>query len=123
MSMAEKEMATEGTLWFVDLVDRDKTMLLPIISALTWLTQIELGAGVHYAARPTLRLAARLTTVATISLSSTLPAGVFVFWITSNLFAIARALVVSRDPVRRLLGIPLASEIKKLRHLPRRRGW
>ena len=40
LAMAETSMAEEGVLWFPDLIERDKTQLLPIISALTWLWQV-----------------------------------------------------------------------------------
>jgi YidC/Oxa1 family membrane protein insertase len=120
LCMVEPQLAEEGALWFPDLIEQDHTMLLPILSGLTWLAQVELGAGVHYGSWPTVRLMVRTLSVATISLAATLPSGVFVFWITSNLFAVARALVLQRDSVRRLLKIPLRSEIAALSHLP---GW
>jgi hypothetical protein len=39
--------------------------------------------------------------------------------VTSNLFAVARGYVTRFDGVRRVLGIPLASEIAALTHLPK----
>jgi membrane protein insertase Oxa1/YidC/SpoIIIJ len=44
-SMSEPTMATEGLLWFPDLISPDATSLLPILSALTWLWNVEMGAG------------------------------------------------------------------------------
>jgi YidC/Oxa1 family membrane protein insertase len=122
LAMAEPSMAYEGTLWFPDLIQRDKTQLLPILSALTWLWQVEMGAGVHYTAMPTLRIVTRTVAVAMIPLSATLPAGVFVFWITSNVFAIARGYALKTDAMRRLLHVPLSRQIDKLTHLPLWRG-
>jgi YidC/Oxa1 family membrane protein insertase len=118
LAMGEPGMATGGNLWFIDLVAQDSTHILPIVSALTWLWNVEMGAGVFYGASPSLKLAARMSSVATIPLSATLPSGVFIFWITSNLFAVARGYAMRPDAVRRLLKMPLASEIKKLSHLP-----
>jgi membrane protein insertase Oxa1/YidC/SpoIIIJ len=118
LCLAEPSMAEEGTLWFPDLVERDDTKLLPILSALTWIWQVEMGAGVHYAALPGVRLGARLCSVAMIPLGATLPSGVFVFWITSNVFAIARGYAARTNWLRSRLNIPLRSEIAALKHLP-----
>ena len=122
LCIADPLMAIEGLLWFPDLIAQDKTQLLAILSALTWLCQVEIGAGSHYQAWPALRLTARLMAVSMISLSATLPSGVFVFWITSNLFAVARGQFTRLDPVRRFLRIPLQREIDALTHIPVPRG-
>jgi membrane protein insertase Oxa1/YidC/SpoIIIJ len=116
-SLAEPTMANEGMLWFPDLVGHDPTYLLPTISALTWLWNVELGAGVHYHAWQNPRVAARAIAVASIQLTSTLPAGVLLFWVTSNMFAVARTFVVRGDSMRRLLNIPLREEMANLPHV------
>ena len=56
------------------------------------------------------------------ALASTLPAGVLLFWVTSNLFAVARGAVARTNAVRRALGVPLAKEVAALAHLPPWRG-
>ena len=111
-------MATEGALWFSDLVAVDQTQLLPILSNLTWLWQVEIGAGAYYAAMPRVRLVARTLAAATVPLAATLPSGVFVFWLTSNIFAIARGYAARLPAVRAVLGIPSLREIDALSHLP-----
>ena len=45
LCLAEPAMAREGALWFTDLVTPDTSSLLPIASNLTWLAQVEVGAG------------------------------------------------------------------------------
>ncbi len=122
LALSEPKMATEGALWFPDLVARDKTQFLPIISAVTWLWQVEMGSGVHYAAWPSLRLATRVTALAMVPLTATLPSGVFVFWVTSNLFAVVRGYAARSDVVRRALRIPFQKDIALLTHLPRYKG-
>jgi YidC/Oxa1 family membrane protein insertase len=119
ISMSEPSMATEGALWFPDLLAADTTYLLPVFSAITWLWAVELGSGVYYAAWPNVRLVTRTLAMAFIPVTATMPAGVFVFWLTSNLFAIARTYLTRLDSVRRLLRIPLRSEVAKLSHLPK----
>ncbi len=119
MCLTEPRMETDGVLWFPDLIERDETQLLAIISALTWLWNVEIGAGVHYSTHRTLRNSVRLGAVSFISLSSTLPAGVFVFWITSNVFALARGYILRGDAVRKYLHIPTQKTIAGLTHLPK----
>jgi len=119
LCMTEPDMAQEGTLWFPDLIARDDSYLLPILSGLTWLWQTEMGAGIHFRTYPAIRTTVRCIAAATIPLAATLPSGVFVFWITSNLFAIARGYVLRHDFARRRLGIPLMKDVMALPHLPK----
>lgn len=114
----EPGMAAGGALWFADLAAPDATNLLPILSSLTWLANVEMGAGVYYEAWPMTRLAARLGAVAFIPLAETVPSGVLLFWLVSNCFAVGRGALLRRDSVRRLLGIPLQAQIAALTHLP-----
>lgn len=112
-------MANEGALWFHDLIAPDPTFLLPVLSAVTWLWVVEAGAGHYYYAWPQTRAVARAAAFAFIPITTTLPAGIFMFWLTSNSFALLRTYVLRNDAVRRALDIPLASEINKLSHLPK----
>jgi membrane protein insertase Oxa1/YidC/SpoIIIJ len=52
------------------------------------------------------------------ALSATMPSGVLIFWTTSNIFAITRGYITRFDSARKLLNIPLQTEIAKLQHLP-----
>ena len=115
-------MATEGFLWFTDLVAVDSTYALPIASAMTWLWNVEAGGGVFYDYWQRPKMLARTAAVAFIPLTATLPAGVFLFWVTSNVFAVARTYVMRTDAARRMLRVPLRSEIAALAHLPRSIG-
>eukprot|EP01092_Planopodium_desertum_P008677 TRINITY_DN3681_c0_g1_i1.p1 TRINITY_DN3681_c0_g1~~TRINITY_DN3681_c0_g1_i1.p1 ORF type:complete len:321 (+),score=-15.01 TRINITY_DN3681_c0_g1_i1:25-987(+) len=121
LSIAEPGMTTGGTLWFIDLVEADPTWMLPTISALTWLWAVECAAGAHYFGWPAVRTVARSIAIAFIPVTSTLPSGVFIFWITSNLFAIGRTYFLRLDSVRRYFGMPLVSEINSLPYLPERK--
>lgn len=117
MCLTEPRMEVEGLLWFPDLIERDETQFLAIISCLTWLLNIEIGAGVHYTNHRTLRTAVRLGAVSMISLSATLPSGVFVFWITSNVFALCRGFLMRSDTIRIFFRIPTQRTIASLPHL------
>ena len=118
LTLLEPGLRTGGALWFPDLASPDATHLLPILSAVTWLANVELGAGFQYSALPTARLTARTAAVAFIPLAETIDAGVLLFWITSNLFALARGAALRANPVRAALGIPLHATILALKHLP-----
>lgn len=119
LSIAEPSMTTGGALWFKDLVASDPTFVLPTMSGLMWLWVVECAAGVHYFAWPNVRTSSRCIALAFIPVTSTLPSGIFIFWITSNIYAIAQTYILRFDAVRRALRIPLASEIKYNEILPK----
>jgi membrane protein insertase Oxa1/YidC/SpoIIIJ len=60
-----------------------------------------------------LRLWTRLAAIAFIPVTGGVPSGVLLFWITSNLWEMARINVLNHDSVRRKLGIPTRDEIPK----------
>ena len=120
LCLAGEGMADEGALFFPDLMSPDSTQLLPVASGLTWLLNIEAGAGAHYAAQPALRLGTRLGAVAFIPLAQTIPSGVLIFWVTSNLFAVVRGRVARNPSLRKALGIPLSEHLAPF--LPRAVG-
>ena len=112
LCLKEPAMATEGLLWFPSLLAADSTNLLPILSALTWLVNFESGVGARdYHDRLEVKSRVRTLAATTWMLAANLPAGVHLFWIVSNSFAIARGRVVGLDRVRAALGIPLAAEV------------
>ena len=51
--------------------------------------------------------------VAFIPVTGGVPSGVLVFWVTSNLWEMARIQILNRDSVRRALNIPIRSEVPK----------
>ena len=69
-----------------------------------------------------MRLAVRIVAAATVPLAATLPTGVFVFWLTSNAFALTRGYVLRLPAIRRRLGIPPQAQIDALPYLPAWRG-
>jgi YidC/Oxa1 family membrane protein insertase len=119
VSLTTPAMANEGCLWFTDLLLPDSTNLLPILSAVTWLLNIESGAGVYYHSHQKLQLIVRSAAYLCWALAAPIPSGVLLFWTTSNVFAITRGYITRFDKVRKALGIPLSSEIAKLTHLPK----
>ena len=100
LALAEPTMITGGALWFVDLVLPDPTWMLPVASSLTWLTLLERTAGYMYLSHEDWRSLARTLAIAFIPVVANMPAGVFCFWITANLFSLGRVMVLNQDAVR-----------------------
>lgn len=119
LALAEPSMTVGGALWFVDLVLPDPTWMLPVASSITWLALLEMTGGYFFLSQANFRSIARTCAVAFIPVVANMPAGVFCFWITANLFSMVRVSVLNHDVVRRFFGIPLRSEIASLAHIPR----
>lgn len=97
-----------GFAWFHDLTAADPTLVLPSLSAFTWLVSIELGLrGI-----PTWDRSSALTNILRflpavfLPVTFHLPAGVFMYWLTSNLFAILRLSLMQISAFRRLMRVP-----------------
>jgi YidC/Oxa1 family membrane protein insertase len=76
-----------GILWFQDLSHADPTYLLPIISAVTMLCATEITLK---NADPQQRWLMRLLPIGFTVFLISFPAGLFVYWITSNLVTIVQ---------------------------------
>jgi membrane protein insertase Oxa1/YidC/SpoIIIJ len=74
---------------------------------------------VYYHAWPSPKTVARLVAVSSIPLTASMPSGVLLFWSVSNIFAVARTYLMRTDTARAALGIPLASQVAALTHLPK----
>ena len=85
--------ASGGLLWFTDLTRADPYFILPLLSA-----SILLAAG-EVSARnvdPQQRRLMRLLPVALTAFIARFPAGLFVYWVTSNAFTLIQNLIVYR---------------------------
>jgi YidC/Oxa1 family membrane protein insertase len=76
-----------GILWFQDLSQADPTYLLPILSAVTMLGATEITLK---NVDPQQRWLMRLLPVGFTVFLLSFPAGLFVYWITSNLFTLVQ---------------------------------
>lgn len=80
-----------GILWFQNLSQADPTYLLPILSAVTMLASTEITAkNIDPQQRWLMRLLPLVFTIFLISF----PAGLFVYWVTSNLVTLAQNYVI-----------------------------
>ncbi len=71
-----------GILWFTNLSAHDPYFILPIISAITLLLAMEISSA---SMEPQQRWIMRLLPIVVTFFTWTFPAGLFMYWITSNL--------------------------------------
>jgi YidC/Oxa1 family membrane protein insertase len=98
-----------GTAWFTDLSAVDPTYLSPLVSALTFLATVELGAVDGMQGNPAARnvkLGMRALAVAMVPLTAGFPQGVFVYWVTSNCFSFVQAAAFKWQRLRHWCRIP-----------------
>jgi YidC/Oxa1 family membrane protein insertase len=100
-----------GAAWFPNLAVADPTYGLPLASAALFLATVEAGAadgmqGQDPTTLKRMKLLMRCLAVGLVPLTASMPAGVFVYWATSNAYSLAQALALKTAPVRRLMGVP-----------------
>jgi len=101
-----------GMLWFQNLSAPDPTHLLPIISALTMLAATEITAK---NIDPQQRWLMRLLPIGITVFLINFPAGLFVYWITSNLVTLVQNYVIyHHGPGRRPPGFEPTSIFPRL---------
>lgn len=104
-----------GAAWFPNLAAADPTYGLPLASAALFLATVEAGAadgmqGQDPATLKRMKFLMRGLAVGLVPLTASMPAGVFVYWATSNAYSLAQALALKTAPVRRLMGVPEPSK-------------
>jgi YidC/Oxa1 family membrane protein insertase len=101
-----------GILWFQNLSNPDPTYLLPIISAVTMLAATEITAK---NIDPQQRWLMRLLPIGITVFLINFPAGLFVYWITSNLVTLVQNYVIyHHGPGRRPPGYEPTSIFPRL---------
>ncbi|KAG2389229.1 hypothetical protein C9374_014629 [Naegleria lovaniensis] len=96
-----------GIMWFQDLSAIDPTMTLPVISAVTWLITVEMGAAEpRTETMRQVRSVMRFVTAVMVPITGALPSGVFVYWITSNVFSMIQIYTMRLPAVRKFFNIP-----------------
>ncbi len=88
-----------GILWFQDLSHMDPYLILPIVSALTMLAGIEITSK---SVEPQQRWLMRVMPLGFTIFLWRFPAGLFVYWITSNLVTLAQNyLIYNQGPAKK----------------------
>jgi YidC/Oxa1 family membrane protein insertase len=85
--------ASGGLLWFTDLTEADPYFILPILSASILLAAGEVSAR---NVEPQQRWMMRFLPVALTAFIARFPAGLFVYWVTSNAVTLTQNLLVYR---------------------------
>lgn len=80
-----------GILWFTNLSNPDSLYILPVVAAITMLASMEVT---NKSMEPQQRWIMRIMPVGFIFFTYWFPAGMFVYWITSNLVTLVQNLVI-----------------------------
>lgn len=101
---------TAGGLYHVmDLSMADPYYILPVISSLTLLLPQEIlgNTEMQQGTFEKMKWAFRGFAVLMVPLAGTLPSGLFIYWITSNIWTFFQLAAMRMNPIRRVLGLPL----------------
>lgn len=100
---------TGGALWFTDLSTPDELYIMPVIAALTFIVNVELGAAEGMEANPNgaqQKLILRVISLIMLPFMMTFPKALLCYFITSNLSSLLQASVLRRPAIRKALGLP-----------------
>lgn len=98
-----------GLWWFEDLTEADPLLLLPLACLGSTYLNLEMGFARLHESQTVLRFVKdnlQLFLILGAPLTSTLPAGVFVYWLTSSLCGHAQHFALKSPAVRAALGFP-----------------
>eukprot|EP00898_Chlorokybus_atmophyticus_P001449 jgi/Chlat1/2304/Chrsp17S02799 len=109
----------EGGPWFLsNLAQADPTYVMPVLTGMSLLLTVELGAmdGMEGQAPEQLKRMKnmfRIMAVAMVPLTANLPAGIFAYWLTSNICSLAQTAGIRFLGLRKKFGIPETSHLSK----------
>ncbi|CAO3610151.1 unnamed protein product [Cunninghamella echinulata] len=97
-----------GMGWFTDLTAQDPYYILPAVSALGMLAVLEAGTEAGAATPQTkgMKNFMRGITVLMVPFTAWMPSGVFVYWVTSNIYSLAQVMALKNPGIRKSLNIP-----------------
>jgi len=102
-------LETGGLAWFEDLTEADPLLILPALCLGSTYMNLELGFARLHESQTILRFLKdnlQLLLILGAPVSSTLPAGVFVYWFTSSMYGHAQHFALRNASVRDVLGFP-----------------
>ncbi len=103
-------LETGGLAWFEDLNEADSLLILPALCLGSTYMNLELGFARLHESQTILRFLKdnlQLLLILGAPVSSTLPAGVFVYWFTSSMYGHAQHFALHNASVREMLGFPV----------------
>jgi len=113
MASGVPSFTTGGPSMYPDLSIADPTYSLPILSSLTFLASVELGTveGMQTSQSVQMKWFLRALAIAMVPLTASFPQGVFVYWITSNIFSGVQTTFTRNKAFKSAMGIPDVSAI------------
>lgn len=113
MASGVPSFTTGGPSMYPDLSIADPTYSLPILSSLTFLASVELGTveGMQTSQSVQMKWFLRALAIAMVPLTASFPQGVFVYWITSNIFSGVQTTFTRNKAFKSTMGIPDVSAI------------
>jgi YidC/Oxa1 family membrane protein insertase len=102
------DLAHGGALWFEDLTLPDETLALPLVAiGLTYANlEMSLGKAPPGTVFHWLKDTGQVLLIAAMPLTTALPQGVFLYWVTNAAFSAVQTRAVRADGVRAALGLP-----------------
>ncbi|KAG7400327.1 hypothetical protein PHYBOEH_006267 [Phytophthora boehmeriae] len=108
------EYAHEGVGWVQDLSVADPTMALPVISSALMVASIEVGGdGLAPEMKDKMKFGMRCFALVMVPLTMNFQSGIFVYWVTSNMFTLTQSIIMRSKLVKRALSIPV-EEVQRL---------
>lgn len=102
-------LSTGGMLWFPDLTAPDPYVIMPVLSATTFLLMTEVGKDQMMASDPargkTMVNVFRALAVAMVPMTMNFNSAVFVYWTTNNSFSLLQSLILKQSFVKKAFGI------------------
>jgi YidC/Oxa1 family membrane protein insertase len=106
MSAGVPSFATGGASWFTDLSVADATYALPLLSSLTFLLSVETNPPNGTEPQVGMKWGMRALAAVMIPLTASFPQGVFVYWVTTNVFSLFQATALRAPALKKLGGHP-----------------
>jgi len=104
---------TGGLAHVVDLTLPDPYFILPVITSVTMLAVIELGADGSQPMAGQMKMVMRGMSVIIVPFTASMPSGLFCYWLSNNLFSLSQVAFLKIPPVRDAFGLLPPSAIPK----------
>ncbi|KAF4322367.1 hypothetical protein BBO99_00002984 [Phytophthora kernoviae] len=108
------DYAHEGVGWVQDLSVADPTMALPVVSSALMVASIEVGGdALGPEMKDKMKFGMRCFALVMVPLTMNFQSGIFVYWVTSNMFTLTQSVLMRSNVVKRALNIPV-TEVQHL---------
>lgn len=102
-------LSNGGLFWFTDLTQADPLMILPVLSAGTFLVMTELTKDQMMSSDPVrgrnMVNAMRALAIVMVPLTAYFNSAVLCYWVTNNSFTMGQSLFFKLEPVKKMFGI------------------